>query len=334
MGLSNAEYESILRDYDAKQTENRHDLIRRREKVYAAIPVLSELDERIASGSVEAAKLALSGDDAAIENNRRMIELTISQKKQLIRQAGFPEDVLSMRYHCDNCKDTGFVDGEMCYCFKQAIIDRFYMDPGRKEILERENFSTFDESYYSDEAIDETTGDTYREIARDAYRKAYSYVQNFPTNKRNLLLTGSTGVGKTFLSNCIAKALMVAGYTVLYMSAFRLFEVFENYRFKTGDENRQAVRDFDMILDCDLLIIDDLGSEVGNTYTWSQLFICMEERQLHAKPIVISTNLNMTEISARYSERIASRLFNNYQYIKLMGDDIRVRKLFIEGNPD
>lgn len=334
MGLTNSEYESILREYDEQQAQNRYELSERRAAVYDAVPILSELDERIATGSVNAAKLALSGDDSAIENNRRMIELIVSQKKQLIRQAGFPEDALEMHYRCDKCKDTGYVDGQPCYCFKQAVIDRFYMDPGRKEILEKENFSTFDESYYSDEAIDESTGDTYREIAHDAFQKAYSYAQNFATNKRNLLLTGSTGVGKTFLSNCIAKALMVAGYTVLYMSSFRLFEVFDNYRFKTGDENRQAIRDFDMILDCDLLIIDDLGSEVGNTYTWSQLFICMEERQLHGKPIIISTNLNMTEISARYSERIASRLFNNYQYIKLMGDDIRVRKLFLEGNPD
>jgi DNA replication protein DnaC len=222
----------------------------------------------------------------------------------------------------------------MCRCFKQAIIDRYYMDPGRKEVLEKENFSTFDASYYSEEAIDESTGDTYREIAMDAYRKAYSYVEQFPEHKRNLLLTGSTGVGKTFLTNCIAKALMIAGYTVLYLSAYRLFEIFEKYRFGSAEENRLATKNLDMVLDCDLLIIDDLGTENGNSYTVSQLFTCMEERQLRAKPIVITTNLNMEQIRARYSERIASRLFSNYRYIKLMGDDIRVRKLFLEGSPD
>ena len=95
-----------------------------------------------------------------------------------------------------------------------------------------------------------------------------------------------------------------------------------------------ATKNLDMVLDCDLLIIDDLGTENGNSYTVSQLFTCMEERQLRAKPIVITTNLNMEQIRARYSERIASRLFSNYRYIKLMGDDIRVRKLFLEGSPD
>lgn len=334
MGLTNAEYDAILREYDEKQAQDRHDLAMRREKAYAAIPVLSELDERIASGSVKAATLALQGNESAIEDNRRMIELTVSQKAQLLRQAGFPDNFLEMQYTCPLCKDTGYTDNGMCSCFKQAIIDRYYLDPGRKELLAKEKFSAFDPAYYSDETVDETTGDTYREVAIDAYRKAFSYVEHFADNKRNLLLTGSTGVGKTFLSNCIAGALMEQGYTVLYLSAFRLFEIFEHYRFGNNDESRQAVRDFDMILDCDLLIIDDLGTEIGNTYTVSQLFICMEERLLRAKPVVISTNLNMDQIRARYSERIASRLFNNYQYIKLMGDDIRVRKLFLEGSPD
>lgn len=335
MGLTNAEYDAILREYDEKQSQDRRELAARREKAYAAIPVLSELDERIASNSVRAASLAVRGDDSAIEDNRRIIEMTISQKAQLLRQAGFAENYLEMQYQCPLCKDTGYTeDGSMCSCFKQAIIDRYYLDPGRKELLLKEKFTAFDPSYYSDETVDETTGDTYREVAIDAYRKAYSYVEHFADNKRNLLLTGSTGVGKTFLSNCIAGALMEQGYTVLYMSAFRLFEIFEHYRFGNSDESRQAGRDFDMILDCDLLIIDDLGTEIGNSYTVSQLFICMEERLLRQKPVVISTNLNMDQIRARYSERIASRLFNNYQYIKLMGDDIRVRKLFLEGSPD
>lgn len=335
MGLSNAEYEAILREYDAQQMEDHHEQSRRREEVYAAIPVFAELDARVAADSVKAATLALQGDEEAIENNRRLIEITISQKKQLLRQAGFSEDYLDMKYRCPICRDTGYLeDGSMCRCFRQAIIDRYYLDPGRKELLATERFTAFDPSYYSDETVDEATGDTYREIAVDAYRKAFSYAEHFADNKRNLLLTGSTGVGKTFLSNCIAGDLMDRGYTVLYLSAFRLFEIFEHYRFGNSEENKQAVRDFDMILDCDLLIIDDLGTEIGNSYTVSQLFICMEERQLKGKPIIISTNLNMEQIRARYSERIASRLFNNYQYIKLMGDDIRVRKLFLEGSPD
>lgn len=334
MGLSNAEYDAILRDYDAQQTMNRHDLEARKAAVYKAVPVLSELDDRIASGSVEATIQALRGDENAVEVNRRNIELIMNQKKQLIRQAGFPDDCLEMHYKCPECKDTGFHDGAMCYCFKQEIINRYYLEPGRKELLDKENFSTFDLNCYSDEGIDESTGLTYRQNAEDCLQKAYSYAAHFATNHRNLLLTGSTGVGKTFLSNCIAKALMIAGHTVMYLPAARLFEIFEHYRFGKNEENAQAVKDYDMILDSDLLIIDDLGSEIGNAYSVSQLFTCLEERQLHNKPVLISTNLGMEQIRARYSERISSRLFRNYQNIKLVGDDIRVRKAFFDGSPD
>lgn len=334
MGLNNSEYEAILRDYDERRTQNSYELAQRRKEVYAAIPVMNELDERIAAGSVNAAILALRGEENAIADNRRAIDLIISQKKQLMKQAGFPEDYLELKYTCPICKDTGKVDGAPCYCFKQAVIDRYYLDAGRKALLEKENFSTFNLNVYSNDAIDEATGATYREIAADAYSKAHSYALHFAETKRNLLISGSTGVGKSFLSNCIAKALMNAGYTVLYLSAFRLFEIFEKYRFGNKEDSQKADKDFEMILDCDLLIIDDLGSEIGNTYTNSQLFLCMEERQLSGKPILISTNLNMNEISARYSERIASRMFTNYQYITLMGDDLRASKLFWDGNPD
>ncbi|MBR7000585.1 MAG: ATP-binding protein [Lachnospiraceae bacterium] len=334
MGLTNAEYNEILREYDEKQSRDRHELATRREKAYAAIPVLSELDERIASNSVRAATLAIRGDDSAVEDNRRIIEMTISQKAQLLRQAGFPENYLEMQYQCPLCKDTGYTEEGMCACFKQAIINHYYLAPGLKDLLKKEKFSAFNPNYYSDETYDETTGDSYREVAIAAYQKAFSYVEHFADNRRNLLLTGPTGTGKTFLSNCIAGALMEQGYTVLYLSATRLFDIFDNYRFGNAENSNQAMRDYDMVLDCDLLIIDDLGSEIGNAYTISQLFICMEERLLRAKSIVISTNITMDQIRARYSERIASRLFNNYQYIKLMGDDIRVRKLFLEGSPD
>lgn len=334
MGLTNAQYDAILRDYDAQQTLDRHEQEARKAEVYAAIPVLNELDDRIASGSVEATILALRGDENAVENNRRTIEMIVNQKKQLMKQAGFSEDYLDIHYKCPECKDTGFKDGVMCYCFKQEIINRYYLEPGRKELLEKENFSTFDLNCYSNEGLDESTGLTFRQNAEDCLQKAYSYAAHFSTNRRNLLLTGSTGVGKTFLSNCIAKALMIAGNTVMYLPASRLFEIFEHYRFGKDEENARAVRDYDMILDSDLLIIDDLGSEIGNAYSVSQLFTCLEERQLHNKPVLISTNLGMEQIRARYSERISSRLFRNYQNIRLVGDDIRVRKAFFDESPD
>lgn len=325
MALNNSEYQVIVREYDELRLANLREQKRRKERVYAALPVLAEIDEQLIHGSVQSAKLALRGDPELLHSLKRTNDRLIAQKKNLIRCAGFPEDYLEPIYHCPLCKDTGYIDHKFCRCFHQAIINHFFMDVNRRELLEKENFSTFDESLYSRTLIDEATGMTYYDVMKDFLQKAKEYVEHFDTVKRGLLIHGYVGVGKTFLINCIAKALLDKNYTVLYLSSFRLFEIFEQYKFGHEDESTNARRAFDTILDCDLLIIDDLGTELTNSYTNSQLFICMEERALRHKPIVISTNLSMERINRRYSERIVSRLFN-FQYIKILGSDNRIKR--------
>lgn len=325
MALSNSEYQTIMREYDELRFVNLREQRRRKEQLYQALPFLSEIDDQLIHGSVEAARLALSGNDYRLTSLKRTNDLLIAQKKEMIRSAGFPEDYLEPIYRCPVCKDTGYDGKEFCRCFKQEIINHFYTDPGRRELLAKENFSTFDESLYSRNLIDESTGLTHYELMQDFLRKAKDYVRNFKTVKRDLLIQGYTGVGKTFLTNCIAKALLDNNYTVMYLSAFRLFEIFQQYKFGKEEESSDARRAFSTILDCDLLIIDDLGTELTNSYTNSQLFICMEERALRHKPIIISTNLSMEKIKNRYAERIASRLFN-FQYIKIVGSDNRIKR--------
>lgn len=325
MPLNNSEYQVIMREYDELRLANLREQKRRKERVYAALPVLAEIDEQLIHGSVQSAKLALRGDPELLLSLKRTNDRLIAQKKDLIRCAGFSENYLEPIYRCPLCKDTGYAENGFCRCFRQAVINHFFMDPGRRELLEKENFSTFDESLYSRTMIDEDTGSTYYELMKDFLQKAKEYVEHFDTEKRNLLIRGETGVGKTFLTNCIAKALLDKNYTVLYLSSFRLFEIFERYKFGHEDDSANARRAFDTILDCDLLIIDDLGTELTNSYTNSQLFICMEERALRHKPIVISTNLSMEKIKRRYAERVVSRLFN-FQYIKILGSDNRIKR--------
>lgn len=325
MALNNSEYQTIMREYDELRLVNLREQRRRKEEVYKALPVLAEIDEQLIHGSIQSAKLALKGSPERLESLKRTNDMLISQKRSLIRTAGFPADYLDPIYRCPICKDTGYVNNETCRCFKQEIINHFFTDPGRRELLEKENFSTFDESLYSRTLVDESTGMTHYELMQDFLFKAKDYVAKFETNKRDMLVQGYTGVGKTFLTNCIAKALLDRGYTVMYLSAFRLFEIFQQYKFGKDEDGAEAKRAFSTILDCDLLIIDDLGTELTNTYTNSQLFICMEERALRHKPIIISTNLSMEKIKNRYAERIASRLFN-FQYIKIVGSDNRIKR--------
>ena len=323
MSLTSSEYQHIQQIYEDRRLAGEKELARRKADLYEKIPALAEIDDQMIHGSVQAAKLALEGNTASLDALSRTNAWLISRKKQLLTGAGYPDNYLERQYECPLCRDTGSVDGKACICFKRAVINEFYMDEGRQERLQKENFSTFDPDMYSAQSIDRATGKTYREIALEARADAHAFADNFGKVYRNLLLNGNTGVGKTFLTNCIAKDLLDRGYTVLYLSAFRLFEIFSYYRFGDRERSQKASMDFDTILDCDLLVIDDLGTEIPSSYTTSQLFICLEERDLRHAPTLISTNLSMDELGKRYSDRIASRLFT-FQYIKLFGKDIRV----------
>ena len=323
MSLTSSEYQHIQQIYEDRRLAGEKELARRKADLYEKIPALAEIDDQMIHGSVQASKLALEGNTASLDALSRTNAWLISRKKQLLTGAGYPDNYLERQYECPLCRDTGSVDGKACICFKRAVINEFYMDEGRQERLQKENFSTFDPDMYSAQSIDRATGKTYREIALEALADAHAFADNFGKVYRNLLLNGNTGVGKTFLTNCIAKDLLDRGYTVLYLSAFRLFEIFSYYRFGDRERSQKASMDFDTILDCDLLVIDDLGTEIPSSYTTSQLFICLEERDLRHAPTLISTNLSMDELGKRYSDRIASRLFT-FQYIKLFGKDIRV----------
>ena len=153
----------------------------------------------------------------------------------------------------------------------------------------------------------------------------HSFIDNFDNEYSNLLFYGNTGIGKTFLSNCIARELLNTSHSVIYLTAIELFQ-----KFEASDFNRQSAGDIPFnssyILDCDLLIIDDLGTENGNTYTNSKLFYCINERMLRRKSVIISTNLSLQEIRDTYSERIFSRLTSSYKILKLFGKDIRILK--------
>ncbi|MCM1259008.1 MAG: ATP-binding protein [Roseburia sp.] len=325
MPLSNSQYDEILREYNAKQIRNQHLAENRKKEVYAKDARLKEIDDAISSCSVTQARKLLNGDRAALAVLREEIKAYRKERLHILERLGCGEDYFVPDYDCPDCRDTGYIGDKRCHCFKQRAIDLVYTQSNIRNILQEENFQTFSYEYYSKIEINPSTGLSSLETMKNAVRTCHNFIDEFDRHFSNLFLYGDTGVGKTFLSNCVAKELLDQGHSVIYFTAFQLFDIFEKntFRHKTDSD---MVASHQNIFDCDLLIIDDLGTEMPNSFTISQLFLCLNERILRKKSTIISTNLPISQMAQTYSERTFSRITSNYVMIKLFGDDIRIQK--------
>jgi len=265
----------------------------------------------------------LEGDDNALAELRDELSALSERRLRLLEEHGFPTDYMEPIYTCPDCKDTGFIGQEKCHCFRQASIDLLYSQSNLTDILEKENFQTFRMDYYSDEITDAVTGLTSLQTITRAVEESKDFIRKFSYEYQNLLFYGSTGIGKTFLTHCIAKELLETSHSVLYFSAVQLFEELARMTFSRTEHTSSIQED---IINCDLLIIDDLGTEIVNTFVSSQLFTCMDTRDSLKKSTIISTNLSLQTIRDTYSERIFSRLSSKYKIMKLFGNDIRLQK--------
>ena len=326
MALSNEQYDALMREYNHKQSRNNQIVSYRTEELYSAVPSLTQLDEEVAKISISSITAIFNGKDIASASAESKIKLEELKKRRinLMKSAGFPEDYLEPPYDCPDCKDTGYINGKRCHCFKQAAINIVYKQSNISNILSKENFDAFDLDVYDDDYFEEGSEVSARANAEIALEKATNFVHNFKQKGGNLLLLGKTGCGKTFMSNCIAKSLLDQGVSVIYFTSSELFRVFEEQTFK---KNANVAELHDHIFDCDLLIIDDLGTEFQNSFTTARLFQCLNERLLRNKSTIISTNLMLEDLRDTYSERITSRVFSNYEVIKLIGNDIRIKKV-------
>lgn len=322
MSLTNSQYDAIMRIYSSIQTRNRHIHDDRVKEVYRSCPRILDIENEIIDLSASSAPLIIHGGNDALAAYRNKLSLLNAERNRLLLSSGYPSDYLEPIYDCPVCKDTGIADGKTCTCFKKKVVDMFYMHSNLKNIVASENFSTFSFDWYSKDYIDDATGLSAYDNMRSVYDICKQFIEKFDTEFHNLLIYGATGVGKTFLSNCIAKELLDSSHSVIYLTAIELFEAFGSFNGTDGTEGTAV----ESILDCDLLIIDDLGTELSNTFTNSKFFYCINERMLKRKATIISTNLSLRELSNAYSERIMSRLTSVYTMLKVFGKDIRVQK--------
>ncbi len=323
MALNDNQYDEIMSMYYKNQAENHIVEQSRKEEVYAAIPRIAEIDRLIATSSIDAVRSRLkTGDDktgAAKEQNHSLL----AEKADLLKTHHYPEDYLKPIFTCPLCHDTGLIGQEYCSCFKQAAIEVLYRESTLDRILETENFEHFDLTFYSKNTDGEHSYTPYENM-RNILNKSQSFVETFDKDGGNLLFYGGTGLGKTFLSHCIAKALLDSGHTVLYQSAIHLFEDVCGDVIMKKNQNPNSQDIYRYLYSCDLLIIDDLGTEFTNSFVSSELYDILNTRMREQKSTLISTNLNLQELNERYSDRIATRIFAEYQVCKFYGDNIRL----------
>lgn len=286
---------------------------------YASIPRLKELDVELSGIGANLAISALSGDLAKLEALKAKSIILNKERNQLLNKA----DVKPIRYDCDICNDTGYVSGKICNCIKKNAAKIMISELSKQMPLFSCTFENFDLKYYKDNGKE---AENPKKRMTSILMKCREYAENFnPETSKNLLFLGNTGLGKTHLTLAIVSKVIEKGYLPVYSSAENLFSMIEKEKFAG-----EGIGSYDSILNCDLLVIDDLGAEMATNFTKSVLYNIVNTRILSSKPTIINTNLSIKEIENIYTARIASRFIGNYEAYKFLGDDIRQIKVLGE----
>ena len=302
-----------------RESENRQHLA----EAYDRVPRIRQIDMLLRRTMAMAAQavFASGGDVQAAMEEAKQQNQALQQERAWLIETNFEEGFLDETPICDRCGGNGYVGSTMCECLKELCRQE-----QKKELTllsgGKESFSQFRLEYYPDR-IDPKFGASPRAIMERNFRTCRSYANAFTENSGNLLFIGGTGLGKTFLSACIARAVADKGYSVVYETASHLFNKLEQAKFNPSDESRREAEKFTA---CDLLIIDDLGTEMPGQFVTAALYNLVNDRLLAGAPMVISTNLNVEEINRRYSPQIASRLHGNFTRLTFVGEDIRIQK--------
>ena len=326
---------TLLKEYEQKKLKAEIDLDKRKEELYSKIPELKEIEDEINSSAISKAKEILLNNSKSIDSFKQKVSDLKLKKEQILRENGINESYLEPNYECKICKDTGYVTDSnyktrMCNCLKQKLLD-YSFNKSNMYNLKNENFSTFNENIFSDE-VDVAKyrfNISPRKNILNIKEKCIEFVENFDNpNYKNLLFTGGTGLGKTFMSNCIASELIKKGKTVLYGTAPVLLESVIDYKMNKQKNTSDNI--YKSVLEADLLIIDDLGTESLNSMKLSELFTILNTRILNLNnkitKTIISTNLNINDIFNSYEERIGSRIAGYYDIYCFFGDDLRFKK--------
>lgn len=327
----------VLTEYDLKRVKAIEEAAKRKSELLEVNPKLSEIDKELSKISIESTKLIITADNKEkakiLSDLKKQTNNLIKEKNTILKELSKSTDFLEPNYECKICNDTGFVQKNgksiMCSCLKQKIYDIAY-NKSNMGNLERENFGTFNIRLFSDKADKERFKSEIspRENINLLREKAVNFIENFDDPiEKNLIFTGGTGLGKTFLTNCIANEMLKQGRTVLYQTAPVMLDEILDEKFGKASVDFNLMEN---ILNVDLLIIDDLGTEKVNETKITELFTIINTRLLNQNhkitKTIISTNLTANELFEVYTSRIGSRLAGSYRFLRFFGDDIRLKK--------
>ena len=319
MGYNRENYKRIREEYRTKYLKAREAADARRLELHSMLPAVADLDRTLSETGLEIMRVTLEGGadrERKLASIRERNELLLAARAEMLEAAGYPADYSAIHYACEACGDSGYIDGKMCTCMRRALTLAGYESSGIADLLRTQTFDTFSLEYYRQDPA------AYDRMAHNL-KIMKSYAADFSGERmRNLLLMGSTGLGKTHLSSAVAREVIDRGFDVQYVTAVGMLADFEYQRFGnsiTGDEGENVSRYYD----CDLLIVDDLGTEVINQFTLSCIYNVINIRLTKKKSTIISTNLMQRELLDKYWDRVTSRLFGEYLPLVFAGTDVR-----------
>ena len=333
--MSTNNLESLLSEYEQKRRKAEMDLDERIENLYKKFPKLEEIDDKINQISIDKTKAILNKQNGIEEMDKEISKLK-KQKEDFLNKNNIKQEYFEPNYECKICKDTGYVQDinnktVMCNCLKQKLLNMSYNKSNLSDI-KKENFENFNINLFSDEINTQKykIKCSPRQNMINIKNACMKFIENFDNlDEKSLLFVGNTGLGKTYMSNAIANELLKKGKTVLYQTAPVLLETIIDNKFNKY-KNHNADSFYKNVLNVDLLIIDDLGTESINTLTVSELFTIINTRilNLNNKPTktIISTNFSIEQIFKNYEERIGSRIAGNYNIYQFVGEDLRLKR--------
>lgn len=312
----------ILKIYDNIRDSESRALKNRKAEISEKYPEIIELDNQIQKLSLKMALAVIksANEKETLNEFKEKITDLRMKKCEMLVERGYSPEYLSLHYRCAKCQDTGFIGNTKCRCYKEKLIQLYYKDSELEQIIKTNNFNNFDLNLYPVHRISDEKYSSRKNIEKILEYVQKDYIPNFSSLNTNLLFYGNPGSGKTYLSYCIAKEVLDKGYLVVYKTSDELLQNLRDIRFN-NNSNLQS-----LLFDCDLLIIDDLGAEHLNEFSVSELFNILNRKILNNKKIIISTNLPLSDIVKRYSERISSRLLGDFKLFKFYSEDIRVYK--------